>query len=464
MENSFTLGSEFYLQSFVEVVDKIKRSETPYKTLKEVCKVITDGDHGKTQYTNSGVLYLLSESIKSGYIDTSVGTRFISEEYNKSLKRSELTARDIVVTKTGIYFGHSAVIPDNIKIANTSAHVAKITLTKGINPYYFSTFINSSIGYSQLRRRGMKVSRPEIKLLEFQDILISLPNIYFQNLIEKIIKKSQEKRLKSELSYTEASEQLLQQLGLSDLKLTEDNISIRTAKESIFSLDRLDAEYYQPKYDQIEAKLQLSDFTTLSNELLWIRTGEYSSEYRQKSESNDLTFYIRSINIKDGIVKEDESYYVPKKDFTRVASTGDIVTARVGSVGIFGEVTEGISGSVYSDNILCFRLPDSFIPSVYTLLFNSQFYYELIGRLARGSVQQRLNQETLKELIIPIIPLDKQLLIKRKIDEKYLLLNESKNLLSVAKKAVELAIEENEKYALHYIMENTNLEIEECQN
>lgn len=72
---------------------------------------------------------------------------------------------------------------------------------------------------------------------------------------------------------------------------------------------------------------------------------------------------------------------------------------------------------MYSDNVLCFRLPDDFIPSVYTLLFNTKIYFDLIDRLARGSVQQRLNQETLKEINIPIIDFVDQLKISELIEE-----------------------------------------------
>ena len=40
------------------------------------------------------------------------------------------------------------------------------------NPYYVSTFLNCKYGYCQLRRRGIKATRPEIKLVEFPDIVI----------------------------------------------------------------------------------------------------------------------------------------------------------------------------------------------------------------------------------------------------------------------------------------------------
>lgn len=64
----------------------------------------TDGDHGSPDYQESGVLYLLSECVKEGYIEKAK-CRYITEAKNRELKRSCLHPGDIVVTKTGVYFG-----------------------------------------------------------------------------------------------------------------------------------------------------------------------------------------------------------------------------------------------------------------------------------------------------------------------------------------------------------------------
>jgi restriction endonuclease S subunit len=182
-------------------------------------------------------------------------------------------------------------------------------------------------------------------------------------------------------------------------------------------------------------------------------TGEYSTEYFHKEGIPNSTFYIRSTNIKGGQIELDDDDYINQNEFIKIAKENDIVTARVGSVGIFGEIRKELEGAVYSDNILCFRLPDNLIPSVYTLLFNSKLYFELIDRLAPGSVQQRLNQETLYDLIIPIIDIDVQQQIADKIQESFTLKKQSNQLLETAKRAVEIAIEENEDAATAFIKE-----------
>jgi restriction endonuclease S subunit len=87
------------------------------------------------------------------------------------------------------------------------------------------------------------------------------------------------------------------------------------------------------------------------------------------------------------------------------------------------------------------------------LLFNTKYYFELLDRLSRGSVQQRLNQETLKDLIVPFIEQEKQIQISVIIEESFQLKNQSEHLLEVAKKAVEMAIEEGEEMAMEWMAE-----------
>ncbi len=72
---------------------------------------------------------------------------------------------------------------------------------------------------------------------------------------------------------------------------------------------------------------------------------------------------------------------------------------------------------------------------------NAPFVNELCQKLSRGTVQQRLNQETLKDLIIPFIYLEIQEKIAAQIEESFKLRAESKKLLELAKKLVENEIE-----------------------
>ena len=135
---------------------------------------------------------------------------------------------------------------------------------------------------------------------------------------------------------------------------------------------------------------------------------------------------------------------IPKPD-------GGVRNLGVGTIGNFGVISKELDNSVCSDNVLCFHLPNDYIPNVYALYFNSSIINELTNRMSRGSVQQRMNQETLRELIIPYIKYDTQIELNEIILCSFELMNKSKRLLECAKKAVEMAIEIDEFTAFQWL-------------
>ncbi|MDX8376935.1 MAG: restriction endonuclease subunit S [Mariprofundales bacterium] len=375
------------------------------------------------------------------------------KDYDR-LSKYALKENDILVSVVGT-IGNAALVTNKDLPAIFSCKSTVLRPNK-INPVYLLTYINTKYGHDLLQRKERGVIQKGLNVGDLKSLDVFPASPSFQDSIENIFRDSLLKVEKSKQTYAQAVQILLQEIGLLDFKPSQEAVNIKSFKDSFATTGRLDAEYYQKKYDDIQNVIQSThNCVSLNDVLLRIDTGEYSPEYFHKSDADNLVFYIRSTNIKNGKVKLDENHFVGKSNFTRIAQEGDIITARVGSVGVFGEIRKEVSGSVYSDNVLNFKLPDSYIPSVYTLLFNSKYYFEFIDRLARGSVQQRLNQETLKELSIPILDYKKQQQIAKLIEESFTLKKQSEHLLEVAKRAVEIAVEESEAIALAYIKKNT---------
>jgi restriction endonuclease S subunit len=379
-----------------------------------------------------------------------------SDEFQKF----KLNDRDVLFNRTNSYelVGRTGIYRQVDKQPFTFASylVRFITDEDFINPEYLTTYLNTKYGIWDIKRRSRQsINQTNVNPEEVKEIFIPKLNREIQRKIKDCFDRAHNNRIKSNDLYMAAETLLLETIGLKNFQTSPDPINIKYFKDSFGIKGRLDAEYYQKKYDDIEMALKKSTKCLPFGEvILKIDTGEYSPKYYLKNEFPDLAFYIRSTNIKGGQIELDDDYYVRKRDFTRFVEEGDVVTARVGSVGVFGEVRKELVGSIYSDNILCFRLPSNYISSVYVLLFNSNIYFELIDRLARGSVQQRLNQETLKEAIIPLIDYKKQKQIAALVEESFSLKKQSEKLLENTKRAVEIAIEQNEENALKYLKEN----------
>lgn len=61
----------------------------------------------------------------------------------------------------------------------------------------------------------------------------------------------------------------------------------------------------------------------------------------------------------------------------------------------------------------------------------------------------------MRETVIPLLPQDKQTQIQQKVIEAFNLRKQSKHLLECAKKAVELAIEQDEQTAIQWLENET---------
>lgn len=456
---SLRIDSTYFIKNSVLMDKKLKNLSHFFLKNKE----IVSGPFGSTlkshSYLTKGVPFVRIQNIKGGFEIQCTDIIYISETDNQLLKNSQLIIDDLVLSKVGNTIGYYARVDEELRRCNISENNIGIKLSSYsvARRHYILTFLNSLYGKTLTLRKTSGNAQPKLNVSDISEIPIPQKNEEFENKISYLIVLSRNLKHESIFTYKRAELMLLDILALADFSPSEEQVNIKSFKDSFATTGRLDAEYYQKKYDDIESHIKhhnRCDF--LANLIIHIDTGEYSPEYFSKNEIEGLTFYIRSTNIKCGQIEFDDNYYVKKKNFVRIAKKGGIVTARVGSLGIFGEVRDELNGAIYSDNVLCFYLPDCYIPSVYTLLFNSKFFFEMIDRLARGSVQQRLNQETLKDLIIPLIDYDKQRQIAVLIEESFALKVKSKRLLNVAKRAVEIAIEQDEETATKWIQEQLN--------
>ena len=385
------------------------------------------------------------------------GFRGVPQKFCHILTHAEfenlkLKKGDVVIIRTNgnpNLVGRSAVVMEDTNFAFAS-YLYRIKTNHLINPETLMIFLNSYYGRIEIDKNSMKGNQTNFSPAKFQDLRIPLLTKNFQEKISQLVKFAHEKLNLADEKYKTAEKILSTELGLENFAPSKENISVKNFSASFVATGRLDAEFYQPKYDAIEQKLKNydADIKTLEEVAQYIFTGEYSEDYYQKNSIPNLKNYIRGTDINNRQIIQDDGHCVLEKNFSKFVSIGDIVTGRVGTIGNFGVVDETLDGAVCSDNILCFHLPKNYLPNVYAIYFNNPMIKDLCKKLSRGSVQQRLNQETLRELPIPILPLEVQEKISAQVEESFVLRGESKRLLELAKESVELAIEEGEEAAL----------------
>jgi type I restriction enzyme M protein len=357
---------------------------------------------------------------------------------------------DLVITKVGSPCYASLVQSyDLVALSRTVLGVKKI---RNIDSYYLLIFLRSYYGFQQLIRQRELTIQYQLTLERVKKIRIYKATQDFQDFIRQAALKYLELISISKSLYQQAEDLLLSELNLKDWQPTTETIAIKSFKESFLSSSRLDAEYYQPKYDDVEQHIKsyLGGWDSLGNQFL-VETGEYAEKYFQKS--NNLNFFIRNTNISYGQINIDEDYFVHPKEFSKFVKEGDILTARVGAIGSFGTVEKELVGSIYSDNVLSLRRlhEGNILPNVYTLYFNTKPNRELMEKISGGSVQPLVTQTSIKSLPIPIFDFQFQQHINSKLLESFDLKQKSKQLLEIAKTGVEKAIETDEATATDWI-------------
>ena len=86
-----------------------------------------------------------------------------------------------------------------------------------------------------------------------------------------------------------------------------------------------------------------------------------------------------------------------------------------------------------------------------TLALNSILTREQVSRDVGGSVILHWRPDQVKGVVIPILPREKQAQIRQQVTESFNLRKQSRHLLECAKRAVEIAIEQDERTALGWL-------------
>jgi len=174
-------------------------------------------------------------------------------------------------------------------------------------------------------------------------------------------------------------------------------------KSQLEGSTRLDAEYYQPEYLELEKKI----YSTKSYKL-WgniegrFITGPFGSEFNVENYTSDTEYrYVRGKDVKEFFLLDDDNVYIPEKDYERLKKyslkESDILVSVVGTLGNAAIVDSSIVPAIFSCKSTVFRT-ESINPYYFIGYLNSQYGSKLLERSVRGAVQTGLNIDDLKSL------------------------------------------------------------------
>lgn len=409
-------------------------------------------------FTKKGIPFLMTENIRHNYIDWNI-RKYIDKDSHKMLYKSHCHKGEVLVTMAGEYLGRVAVYDKN-DVCSSNQAIAKVAIKKERNPYIIATFLNTKHGQNQINRFRTSTGQPNINMSLIKSLLIPDFSSKISAQVEDIVKLSGIKRQLSKEAYEKAENFLLQEMGIENYIPNQKSVNIKSFSKSYGITDRLDAEYYQPKYEQVMNKITTQPYDTLNNLVEITKSIEPGSVYY---DEEGLPFMRVADLSKYGLTEPrkflNESFvadnYNKLKDLK--PKKGAILFSKDGSVGTAYHLRQDFEG-ITSSAILHLSIRDEkrVIPEYLTLALNSKLIQMQAERDAGGSIILHWRISEIKNVIVPIIEHSKQQQIAVLIEESFLLKKQSEHLLGVAKKAVEIAIEESENVALKYIKEETH--------
>ncbi len=289
----------------------------------------------------------------------------------------------------------------------------------------------------------------------------------FESNIESIFKKSLSFQNESVEAYKQSQTLLLAELGFTDWQPKHQLTFVKNYSDTQ-QAERIDAEYFQPKYEEIIEAIKgySGGWDTLENLFHIKKCIEVgSSEYLDEGVP-----FVRVSNISPFEISEEkyisESLYseltpdeqdIPfEKSKNHQPQQGEILFSKDGSPGIAHYLKEKPKKMIPSSGILRLKNKTDRVNNEYlTLVLNSILTQEQVNRDVGGSIILHWRPDQVKETVIPILSEAKQTQIQQKATESFNLRKQSKHLLECAKRGVEMAIEQDEQTAMEWLESET---------
>ncbi|VDH00588.1 type I restriction/modification system N-6 DNA methyltransferase [Helicobacter pametensis] len=346
------------------------------------------------------------------------------------------------MTIVGNSIGDIGIVKFNLDICNLTENAVRLITKKNkIKPEYLFSFLESKFGQNYIERNKVGTAQPKLSIERIRKIKIPIISLEVQDEIEAIVSSAFEKLQKSKEIYQTAQNLLLEHLGLKDFNPPSQTVNIKSFTDSFGTSGRLDAEFYQEKYESYLKKIQ-----AFNNGFVQIQQ-EYS-QVKSKSKF-DLPAYqyieIGDVNVSDGSYSFNE---VAIEDLPANAKImvkeGDILISTVrpnrGAITVIEHDRDDliVSGAF---TVLRRKVKSYFNNEFLKVLLRTEIYKDWLLQFNVGTSYPVIKDEDILNLVIPNVEETIQTQIADLIRQSDRLRQESQALLEEAKRKVEQAIE-----------------------
>lgn len=456
----FRIDAEYFKKRFIR--EDHNRAKFKNEHLGSIA-YITDGQHGYHEVDeSSNISHLTAKNFKFWFADKT-GAEPLAEWVHRANQRSVLEIDDVILTTRGSV-GYCALVKQDVLPANIDQDVARIALKKPLKSFYpefVVSYLNSAYGQDWVLRNSTGMVQQGLALWRIRELPIPIMSEPFQISIKRLLDAAFSAKEESKALFENAEKSLYRTLSLDfDILASQRgiNASVRTLTGSFGVTGRLDAEFWQPAPALVEEKIRSVGA---------VRLGSWCIEPPRRGVQPDFTphggvFVVASKAVKAIGIElnlEEATTYEFWNDVRSAKARiqqGDVLlngTGR-GTLGRAGVYT-GTHPALADNHVTILRLRKGINPFFVSLFLNSQAGLLQSEKWQAGSSGQlELYPFQIEQFLVPNFQSRIQDELGQYVENSLRARQDSIRLTEIAKRAVEIAIEESETAALHYLETN----------
>jgi len=374
------------------------------------------------------------------------------------IRAYKLHDRDVLFNRTNsqAFVGRTGIFREFSEEDITFAsYLVRVTPKSDIvTAEYLTAFLNTKYGILDVKRRArISINQSNVNAKELERVEIPLVSRELQQRITLSFGRAFNLIQASEAEYQQAQSILLSELSLQDWQPCHELSFVKSFSDS-WQAGRMDADYFQPKYEEIVAAIKdyPGGWNTLGN-LVRLKDEDFKPEDETEYKYIELANIAENGEVTGAMMEPGQD--LPTRARRRV-STGDVIVSSIeGSLSSIALIDEEYNQALCSTG---FHVINSEALNSETLLV---LLKSIPGQLqmkkgCNGTILSAISKDEFRIIILPMVTKETQMEIRKKVTEAFSLRQQSKALLERAKEAVELAIEQGEQTAIDWLESEGN--------
>lgn len=452
-DDTFRIDAEHYKKEYSKVKSTLlSKKSVLLKTL--LSRTIVTGHTPSMKnenYYGEDVNFIKTDNLREFTIKNNY-THKLSKEGNKIIKRSELKVNDIIITIIGAsneIVGRASLVQKKELPANINQNIALIRVNNKIDPSYLTVYLNAYHGKNYLWYLSRQTEQVNLNCREVENVLVPRFKKTFEDTISAVHNKANELNNIGLLKYSKAEEIILHDIRLENWKC-KNKLSYERDFSEIHIEKRIDAEHYNPLYDEI-----VSIIKSYNNGWDIIHTHfKPNKKIFKKIKEHEYNYIeIGSVDINNGTLIPEK---IPTEDLPANAkiklNKNDIIISKVrsyrGAIAIVDrdDLIGSSAFTVLSEN-------GNINKDTLFILLKTKPYLFLTTKYNTGTSYPVLVDEDIFNMPIPSIKKEIQDEISDLVVEGRNSFNAAKILNNIAKVGFEKALEDSEHEGEKWIKE-----------